>query len=565
MNKMNQHWVFGNRAGLDFTNANSTTPPTPTPATSSLMSTGEGCASISDSNGNLLFYTDGITVWDSSNTVRAAGLLGDPSSTQSAIIVPDPGNSNRYYILTMDGSSNSTQPYNHFNGIRIDITTWGVTLLSSLIALPNTLGFSPAEKLTAIQHKNCKDFWVITVLQTLPSPTADGTTTFLLNGLGTFRVFLINSTGITHVADTPMGNNVLIHDLGYLKGSPNGQTLAIANGTNNNVLVFPFDNATGVINTGLLRTITVPTVPAGINRDVYGVEFSPNSNILYYGTLTTGTPAYIFQVDLTVGVLTSTAVGLPIANAGGGYAIGALQLGMDDRIYIAKAGEASLGAILNPNVLGTGCTVNPNYIALPAGTLCVLGLPNLLPNPCDDDCDCGCNGCNDNASAQEQALTQRAKNKFKVIVGSGNGTGCSPAPYSTMPCKPALAVQGLNLCFYLQWGDSLLDQIETHDTETLFLTVCNPYADVKFKGLKITSLIITPGPPPLSQFQIIPDSFICFDCMEPCSCKSRELACITRDVAAGIYTVKIEYCVDEICVATNLHGSTSFAVNVIQD
>ena len=562
MTKINQHWLFGNRAGLDFTNANSTTPPTSTPATSSVMNTGEGCASISDSNGNLLFYTDGITLWDSNNIVRVptGTLLGDSSSTQSAIIVPDPGNSNQYYVLTMDGSSNPTSPFNHFNGIRIDITTWLVTPLSSLITLPSTVGFSPAEKLTAIQDPTCKVFWVVTIVQQGTDLPNNG----VGNGLGTFRVFKIDASGISYVGATPMGN-VFIDELGYLRASPDGRTLAIANGRNNNVLVFPFDNSTGIINIGGLRTINVPTLPPNINRNVYGVEFSPNSNILYYGTLTTGTPAYIFQVDLSLVVLTSTLVGT-IANAGGGYTIGALQLGMDDRIYIAKAGELSLGAILNPNVLGAGCTVNPNYIALPPGTLSVLGLPNLLPNPCDDDCDCGCNGCNDNASAQEQALVKRAKDKFKVIVGSSNVAGlCSPAPYSTMPCKPALAVQGFNLCFYLQWGDSLLDQIETHDTETLFLTVCNPYGDIRFKGLQITSVTITPGPPPLSQFQIIPDSFICFDCLEPCSCKSRELACITRDVPPGVYTVHVEYCVDEICVATHLNASTSFPINVIQD
>jgi hypothetical protein len=562
MTKINQHWRFGNKAGLDFTNANSTTPPMPTLAANSSMNTGEGCASISDSNGNLLFYTDGITLWDMNNVIRVpAGplLLGDSSSTQSAIIVPDPGNSNQYYVLTMDGSSNPNSPFNHFNGLRIDVTTWAVTPLSSLITLPSTVGFSPAEKLTAIQHKNCKDFWVVTVVQQGTDLLNNG----VVNGLGSFRVFKIDASGISYVGATPMGN-VMIEELGYLRGSPDGKTLAIANGRNNNVLVFPFDNSTGVINIGALSTITVPNLPPNINRNVYGVEFSPNSSILYYGTLTQGAPAYIFQVDLSLTVLTSTLVG-SFANAGGGYAIGALQLGMDDRIYIAKAGEPSLGAILNPNVLGVGCNVNPNYIALPTGTVCVLGLPNLLPNPCDDDCDCGCNGCNDNADAQEQALANRAKGKFKVIVGSGNVAGCSPAPYSTMPCKPALAVQGFNLCFYLQWGDSLLDQIETHDTETLFLTVCNPYSDMRFEGLQITSVTITPGPPPLSEFQIIPDSFICFDCLEPCSCKSRELACITRDVAAGVYTVHVEYCVDKICVATHLNGSTSFPINVIQD
>ena len=60
---INQHWVFGQNAGLDF----STNPPTPT--SGNQISTFEGCASISDANGNLLMYTDGIKIWDAAHNV----------------------------------------------------------------------------------------------------------------------------------------------------------------------------------------------------------------------------------------------------------------------------------------------------------------------------------------------------------------------------------------------------------------------------------------------------------------------------------------------------------------
>ncbi|MDD3861063.1 MAG: hypothetical protein PHW83_12765, partial [Bacteroidales bacterium] len=50
------HWYFGNGAGLDFSSG------TPVPITNSPMTAEEGCASISDTCGNLLFFTDGDTV-----------------------------------------------------------------------------------------------------------------------------------------------------------------------------------------------------------------------------------------------------------------------------------------------------------------------------------------------------------------------------------------------------------------------------------------------------------------------------------------------------------------------
>ena len=66
--------------------------------------TNEGCASISDTEGNLLFYTDGITVHTKNHTIMENGteLKGDPSSTHSAIIIPKPGTTTVYYIFTVD-------------------------------------------------------------------------------------------------------------------------------------------------------------------------------------------------------------------------------------------------------------------------------------------------------------------------------------------------------------------------------------------------------------------------------------------------------------------------------
>ena len=85
------NWFFGDGAGLVFDNINGTV--TPTTAASQTISTLEGCSSISDTNGNLKFYTDGRNVWDANHQLMPnadyfsdLGLLGDPSSTSSSII-----------------------------------------------------------------------------------------------------------------------------------------------------------------------------------------------------------------------------------------------------------------------------------------------------------------------------------------------------------------------------------------------------------------------------------------------------------------------------------------------
>ena len=72
-------WYFGNKAGLDFNTMSTATHPIPMGMANGGMNTTEGCAAISDVNGNLLFYTDGIRVWDSRHIVmpNGSGLMGD--------------------------------------------------------------------------------------------------------------------------------------------------------------------------------------------------------------------------------------------------------------------------------------------------------------------------------------------------------------------------------------------------------------------------------------------------------------------------------------------------------
>lgn len=551
---INQNWVFGHRAGLDFTTN------VPIASGGFAIDTFEGCASVSDVNGNLLFYTDGLSIWDSSHTQVVTGLNGDSSSTQSSIIVPDPASSNRYYVLTMDGSSNAAPPFNHFDGVLLDVTTWVATPISSFTTLPPTAAYSPCEKLTAIVHPNCKDFWVVTILQKGADNPINGGG--ILNSDGIFRVFKIDAAGITHIGDTAM--NIAVFEAGYLKASPDGKTLALANGTNGTVNLYPFDNLTGAIDVPGTSTIVMPTF-AGFNRYAYGVEFSPNSQVLYYTNLSSGTQdGYVHQVDLNDPLLPSVLAG-QVNNLGQRYAIGAVQRGIDGRIYVAKDGEAALAAILDPNVLGTGCNFTDNYILLPEGVLCYLGLPNLLPNPCDEGCDCGCgcHGCNEDAEAQNEELIERAKAKYFTQTQAQN---CDK-PFDTS-CETALQ-DAINLapCFHFHWGEGSDDQFEEHDTEVFYLTVCNPFSDLQYNGLRITKITLVPDIHPIEKIQIVPDRFVVFDCLEACTCQTREFALITRaNDTAGNYTMDVEYCYEGISLsAGGGSGTVRFDVKITED
>ena len=146
------NWTFGENAGLNFSYGY------PSPLGSSQLNTTEGCASMSDNTGNLIIYSDGSTVWNKNHEVMTNGLdlLGNDSSTQSAIIIPKPNSDTIYYIFTVDDRAGS-------NGLRfseVDLTLSGG--LGAVTANKNILLESPiTEKLTAVEASNGEDIWVI--------------------------------------------------------------------------------------------------------------------------------------------------------------------------------------------------------------------------------------------------------------------------------------------------------------------------------------------------------------------------------------------------------------------
>ena len=88
------NWYFGNNAGLNFNNGRLNI------QTDGNMNTIAGCSSISDINGDLLFYTNGASVWNKNHVIMDNGndLAGDTNNTQTSIIIPKPNNQNIYYI-----------------------------------------------------------------------------------------------------------------------------------------------------------------------------------------------------------------------------------------------------------------------------------------------------------------------------------------------------------------------------------------------------------------------------------------------------------------------------------
>ncbi|MES2486749.1 MAG: hypothetical protein V4581_12485 [Bacteroidota bacterium] len=65
----------------------------PVAITDGQMYVDEGCSTISDINGQMLFYTNGIQVWDRNHNVMPSGnnFMGNNSSTKSSVVILKPG------------------------------------------------------------------------------------------------------------------------------------------------------------------------------------------------------------------------------------------------------------------------------------------------------------------------------------------------------------------------------------------------------------------------------------------------------------------------------------------
>lgn len=357
--KQANYWYFGENAGISFALG------PPAPLTNGALSTGEGCSSISTAEGALLFYTDGQFVYNKNHQLmpNGSGLNGHSSSTQSGIIVPKPGSSTEFYIFTVDAADN-----NLADGLcytKVDMSLQGG--MGDVVTTEKNISLVPlaCEKVTAVGHADGYTFWVITKKWGNADYyayriTADG----------------VNTEPVISTTGPPLTGNMGQASKGYLKVSPDGKKIAAAHNTKFSVDISNFDNITGQV-THLVTDDTYNNPGGWDPGGPYGVEFSPNSTKLYVSEWKDG--RRIQQYDLSSNdpqtIISSRVVVAQTGQNAGNF--GALQLGPDNRLYIARNGEEFLSRINQPNVLGTGCEYYNSAVTL-SNRNCRYGLPPFI-------------------------------------------------------------------------------------------------------------------------------------------------------------------------------------------
>ncbi len=358
----NNWWYFHN-AAVDFGSS------PPAVHTTSAMVQNEGSSSISSATGELLFYTDGITVWNRNDAPmpNGNGLLGGYSAAQSALIVPAPGHCDVYYLFTVPEESN-TIPLAYSI---VDMSLAGGLGDITLKNIPLIAGVT--EGLTATFHTNGVDRWVVT--------QRCGDLAIISFRLTTSGVDV--SPVISPAPPSPLPNESCYY--GYLRISPDGRNLCVTANYAEHACLMAYDPSTGLASEPYRwKPFPMPVGSLFPTSGGYGVEFSPGSTRLY---LQTFSPRMLVQYDMlaadTAAFRASRYVvdsaGIDPQNPGSYLYGGALQLAPNGSLYANRLNKTYLSAVPFPEALGVAC----GYVeqALDISPLqCADGLPNHLPS-----------------------------------------------------------------------------------------------------------------------------------------------------------------------------------------
>lgn len=346
-------------------------------------------ASICDTTGNLLFYTNGISIanaihetMENGDGINPGELTDDYSYygypiIQSAIALPDPGFNDKYYLIHepfayLNSNYDWHAPLLYYSLIDMSINNGlGAVIEKNQVIFEDILDHG---KINAVKHANGRDWWVIVL-------TYDS---------NCFRRVLITPEGIENYGIQCLGQMVP-QGAGQASFSPDGSKYALYNiisPTAGNFLnIYDFDRCTGELSNPIQEVI-IDTVWGG------GVAFSTNSKYLYVPSYN-----YIYQYDVETGDIIATKDTVAIYDdfqvpldsfVSLRTRFFLAQLAPDGKIYINCPGTVNFLHVINqPDSAGVACEVLQHHIELP--TYNNSSLPNfpnyrlgvLEGSPCD--------------------------------------------------------------------------------------------------------------------------------------------------------------------------------------
>ncbi len=397
-------WAFGFHVGIDFSSGRPEAIYTASHAR-------EGGASVADWQGNLLFYTDGARLWDSTHNLMGNLSLYIPgpapyvtglsmttiTTFQAATIVPDPADFNKYYVFSLEATSRDgtmleapwlfgvgnpqRPPYLYYSVVdmRLNGGLGGIVPGYNSIPLDSFL----TEKMTVVPGDDC-NAWL------------------LVRGQNTneYRAYEITGGGIRPPVISAVGlfAGQSVYGKGALKTSPDRRRVAAVCTYVDGLELYDFDPATGILS----NPVIINDTNNNEGLDYRSVSFSPNSSKIYLaGTSKFGKPEDgLYQFDLSLSGASAiraskTRVWKTTHNwtsTSNTHSDTDLKIGPDGKIYYVGEGPYHISfrlfmhVINQPDQPGTACDVINNGVALypypESGKW--KGLPNEIAMPVPD-------------------------------------------------------------------------------------------------------------------------------------------------------------------------------------
>lgn len=339
------------------------------------------CGICSDSSGRLAFYTNGISIRDTTHNIMLNGDTINPGPVwldwkdkvypngPFCFALPAPVKSNQYYLFHMAGVITTTAITSPFYFTLIDMNAnngLGAVTQKNQVLLP--LGLDLIDPV-AVKHGNGRDWWVITGEVSTPRLY-----TFLLDPQGVHGPFQTDMP-FTFPAPEYQSINAI---------SPDGRTYVRCDGLNG-LYIYDFDRCSGTF--GALRVLPFA------DEDFFGFAavFAPDSRHLYLSSWQS-----VAVLDLQASDIASSFDTLAFfdgqASPSEPFVTGFFipNRAPDGKIYYATTnGTLSMHIIHHPNLPGHAADVEQHGLDLPKfnnGTMC------LFPNyrlgewedaPCD--------------------------------------------------------------------------------------------------------------------------------------------------------------------------------------
>lgn len=340
--------------------------------------------SISDKEGNLLFYSNGCYITNAEHEKMLNGdtinpgliqqywcPVGGSPTPQGVISLPAPDNDTLYYLFNLDREElyYNTDFYPiapaHLLYNVIDMTKdggLGAVTAKNQIAIKDTLARGT---LQAVRHANGEDWWVIV-------PKSHSNCYFLT---------LVNAEGVQPAVLHCMGKEWNDSDGGHSVFSPDATRYARMN-FQNGLHIFDFDNATGELSNPI--DIQFPDDHFPTNA---GVSISSNSRFLYASAR-----AKLYQFDLEANDIEGSKV--QVAEWDGfenpyPTIFNLSALAPDGKIYIGStSSHLNLHVIHYPDCPGLQCSVEQHGIDLPSYNFVSMpNFPHYRNAPTGVDCD----------------------------------------------------------------------------------------------------------------------------------------------------------------------------------